>query len=86
MLLGGLIVVAVVLVVLRLLVPVLGGMPAHIDHAAPDLRLHDSRPNQVSSLAEDPDRPLVIRLWGDSDNTRTIAQADFDNIMLLPAS
>lgn len=33
-----------------------------------------------------PDRPLSIRLWGDSDNTGERAVADFDNIRLLPAS
>lgn len=32
-----------------------------------------------------PDRPLSIRLWGDSDNTNTLAEADFDNIRLLPS-
>lgn len=31
-----------------------------------------------------PDRPLSIRLWGDSDNTGSLAEADFDNIRLLP--
>jgi hypothetical protein len=29
-----------------------------------------------------PDRPLSIRLWGDSDNTNTVAEADFDDIEL----
>ncbi len=33
-----------------------------------------------------PRRPLLIRLWGDSDNTNSIAEADFDNIRLLPSS
>ncbi len=33
---------------------------------------------------EPPDRPLSIRLWGDTDNTKSIGEADFDNIMLLP--
>ena len=31
-----------------------------------------------------PRRPLVIRLWADSDNTESVATSDFDNIMLLP--
>ena len=31
-----------------------------------------------------PDRPLSIRLWSDSDNTKKVGEADFDNIMLLP--
>ena len=30
-----------------------------------------------------PNRPLFIRLWSDSNNTKSIASADFDNIMLL---
>ncbi len=30
-----------------------------------------------------PSRPLSIRLWGDSDNTGSVAEADFDNIRLL---
>jgi len=30
-------------------------------------------------------RPLSIRLWSDSDNTGEEAEADFDNIQLLPA-
>lgn len=33
---------------------------------------------------EPPERPLSIRLWGDSDNTEAVAEADFDNIRLLP--
>ena len=33
-----------------------------------------------------PDRPLSIRLWGDTDNTGTESEADIDNIRLLPAS
>ncbi|QXD13712.1 DUF3047 domain-containing protein [Rhodocaloribacter litoris] len=32
-----------------------------------------------------PDRPLSIRLWSDSDNTGTVGEADFDDIVLLPA-
>lgn len=31
-----------------------------------------------------PERPLFIRLWGDSDNMKTVGEADFDNITLLP--
>ncbi len=31
-----------------------------------------------------PMRPLSLRLWGDSDNTDTLAEADFDNIRMLP--
>ena len=30
-----------------------------------------------------PDRPLSIRLWVDSNSTKTVAEADFDNIRLL---
>ena len=30
------------------------------------------------------ENPRIIRLWGDSDNLDTIAEADFDNIKLLP--
>jgi len=33
-----------------------------------------------------PHRPLSLRLWGDSDNTDSIAEADFDNIALLPGN
>ncbi len=32
---------------------------------------------------EPPDRPISIRLWGDSDNTGSEAEADFDNIRLM---
>jgi hypothetical protein len=32
---------------------------------------------------EPPSRPLSIRLWGDSDNTKSVVEAEFDNIMLL---
>ncbi len=32
---------------------------------------------------EPPRRPMSLRLWGDSDNTKSVARADFDNIMLL---
>jgi hypothetical protein len=32
---------------------------------------------------EPPRRPLSLRLWGDSDNTDSEAEADFDNIMFL---
>lgn len=32
-----------------------------------------------------PDRPLLITLWSDSDNTNGVAEVDFDNIVLLPA-
>lgn len=36
-------------------------------------------------FGEEPaDKPILIRLWSDSDNTKTQASADFDNIMLLP--
>lgn len=31
-----------------------------------------------------PDRPFSITLWSDSDDTRSEAEADFDNIRLLP--
>lgn len=31
---------------------------------------------------EPPERPISIRLWGDSDNTGSEAEADFDNIRL----
>ena len=31
-----------------------------------------------------PRHPLVIRLWADSDNTSSVATADFDNVRLLP--
>jgi Protein of unknown function (DUF3047) len=34
--------------------------------------------------SDPPERPLSIRLWGDSDNTDTLAEADFDNIRMLP--
>jgi uncharacterized protein (DUF1499 family) len=74
-LLGGLIGLAVLLVVLRLLVPVLGGMPTRIDHAAPDLRLHDSRPNQVSSLAEEPDRRVDPLAIGGADAVERVVAA-----------
>jgi len=30
-----------------------------------------------------PDKPLFIRLWSDSNNTKSQSSADFDNIMLL---
>jgi len=30
-----------------------------------------------------PDKPLFIRLWSDSDNTKSQSSADFDNIVLL---
>ena len=33
-----------------------------------------------------PERPLSIMLWSDSDNTKGIAEADFDNIVVLPAA
>ena len=33
--------------------------------------------------AEPPNRPLFIRLWSDSDNTKAIAEGDFDNIRFL---
>jgi hypothetical protein len=37
-------------------------------------------------FGEDPPRrPLRLRLWSDSDNTGTVATADFDNILLLGA-
>lgn len=32
-----------------------------------------------------PDKPLSIMLWSDSDTTDTRAEADFDNLTLLPA-
>ena len=32
---------------------------------------------------EPPDRPLFIRLWSDSDNTKSIGEGDFDNIRFL---
>jgi hypothetical protein len=32
---------------------------------------------------EPPARPLSVRLWGDSDNTDTIGEADFDNVRFL---
>lgn len=32
---------------------------------------------------EPPDRPLSIRLWGDSDNTGAEAEADFDNLRFM---
>ncbi|MBO6574616.1 MAG: DUF3047 domain-containing protein [Rhodothermales bacterium] len=32
-----------------------------------------------------PDRPLSLRLWGDSDDTGGIGEADFDNIQVLPS-
>jgi len=35
---------------------------------------------------EPPDRPLYLRLWSDSDNTDSPAEADFDNIVLLARS
>ena len=31
-----------------------------------------------------PDRPVSITLWSDSDNTKSRARVDFDNISLLP--
>ncbi len=31
-----------------------------------------------------PSRPLSIRLWSDSDNTRSYGEGDFDNIALMP--
>lgn len=34
---------------------------------------------------EPPDEPLSIRLWADSDDTGAEAEADFDNITILPA-
>ncbi len=34
---------------------------------------------------EPPNEPLSITLWSDSDNTKSVAEADFDNIRLLPA-
>jgi hypothetical protein len=33
---------------------------------------------------EPPEKPVSIRLWGDSDNTGSEAEADFDNIRLKP--
>jgi len=30
-----------------------------------------------------PNKPLFIRLWSDSNDTNSVASADFDNIMLL---
>jgi hypothetical protein len=30
-----------------------------------------------------PDKPMIIRLWSDSDNTKSEASSDFDNIQLL---
>lgn len=32
-----------------------------------------------------PSRPLMVRLWSDSDDTNAEAEADFDNIRFLPA-
>lgn len=33
-----------------------------------------------------PVKPLVLRLWADSDNTDSKATADFDNVVLLPGN
>ena len=33
---------------------------------------------------EPPARPLSVRLWGDSDNTGSIGEADFDNVRFMP--
>ncbi|ARA95128.1 MAG: DUF3047 domain-containing protein [Bacteroidetes bacterium] len=33
-----------------------------------------------------PDRPLSITLWSDSDDTKDVAEVDFDDIVLLDAS
>ncbi len=32
-----------------------------------------------------PDRPILITLWSDSNDTESVAEVDFDNIELLPA-
>jgi hypothetical protein len=34
---------------------------------------------------EPPDRPVLITLWSDSNDTQSVAEVDFDNIELLPA-
>lgn len=35
--------------------------------------------------ADPPQDPFTITLWSDSDNTRSVAEVDFDDIVLLPA-